>query len=84
MRAADSTPVAHGHRLEVVDGLVSCPHRGPVDVGVCFACPACRGLTADHLERVICAWQPPEDAASATPGSSIARPASKAARAGGG
>jgi len=42
------------HR-QVVNGRVSCPRRGRVDVLVCFACREGRGLTAGHQERVICA-----------------------------
>ena len=56
---------ASARGLAVVDGRVACPRTGRVDVVVCFACPQCRGLTAEHLERVVCGWDPRLETAGA-------------------
>ena len=44
-------------RRLVTSGSVACPWRGRVDVLECFSCPSARGLTAEHDERILCAWQ---------------------------
>ena len=56
------------HRtLVVVDGEVMCPRRGAVTIEQCWACPAYDGLSAGHLEGVVCRADPTDTALGIAP-----------------
>jgi len=47
----DPTPV---RTLAVESGEVMCPREGPVDIERCWLCPAYDGLSAGHIEGLVC------------------------------
>jgi len=40
--------------LGVEAGQVACPRQGIVDIERCWVCPEYRGLSAGHVEALIC------------------------------
>lgn len=40
--------------LAVEEGQVVCPRQGIVDIERCWVCPAFDGLSAGHIEGVVC------------------------------
>jgi hypothetical protein len=42
--------------LAVEEGQVICPRRGLVAIERCWVCPAYDGLSAGHIEGVVCRW----------------------------
>jgi len=51
----------HDRTLAVEAGLVVCPRRGPIDIELCWVCPAYDGLSAGRLEGVVCRWSSTPD-----------------------